>query len=172
RLVQRVEGRQRVLRTGIQIRRVEIQHRAPIQTLGALRGPRVTARERGQQRIRRREVSRGRQRLGRHARGWPLARGIRRAVPVSSGTTSKKKGRESYSTHYERARDSTPSGSSVAMGLTRCRRAASGNAIGNSITKVVPTPGVLSTLIVPLCASTMPLAMARPSPVPSESAEP
>src|SRR5437764_9517 len=40
------------------------------------------------------------------------------------------------------------------------------SAVGSSTVNVVPSPGVLSTEIVPSCASTTFLAMARPSPVP------
>jgi hypothetical protein len=38
--------------------------------------------------------------------------------------------------------------------------------LGNFIVKIVFVSGVLSTVIFPLCASTMALAIERPSPVP------
>jgi DNA-binding PadR family transcriptional regulator len=44
-----------------------------------------------------------------------------------------------------------------------------GRTVGRVIENVVPTPGVLSTSIVPRCASTIVLAIASPNPVPSES---
>jgi hypothetical protein len=40
-------------------------------------------------------------------------------------------------------------------------------AFGNKILKVVPLPSVLSTEIVPMCASTMLFTMERPRPVPT-----
>ena len=167
----RVERRDRGRDRRARVRRIEGEERAPVCGLERLGCPGVRRREIGERAVRRGEFSderlvarrlqrrrprASRRRLGEH--GPAHARRIRQPPPRT--------GRARASMRSSRG----PLASNRLDRYGALRDARRTARAGSVIVNVVPTPGVLSHVIVPPCASTICFAMASPKPVPAAPA--
>jgi len=166
-----IEERGRDLRRRVMIGWLEREDAAPVRAFsGALR-PWIPRREIGEEPICLRVTVTARGGLGARQGAPPIVIGDIRERRVATRHAPCENQRRTSGDHPHEFREHGRFDQAASAGTRRALEPRRVGWIGSTIVNAVPTPGVLSQLMVPPWASTIDLAIARPSPDPFVEAE-